>query len=57
MRYLQLSIFFALVIASYHFLGSPLPRVASDIPAEIEIPATETVTPEIEALPTELPNE
>jgi hypothetical protein len=57
MRYLQLLLFFAVVIVSYRWLGSPLPVVATASPTpEIEAPTT-TPPAETEAVPTEIPNE
>lgn len=57
MRYLQLLLFFAVVIMSYHFMGSPLPRVASQLaPTDVEAPVDEPAA-DTEAVPTEIPNE
>jgi hypothetical protein len=57
MRYLQLMLFFAVVIVSYHFMGSSLPRVASPVPStEMEAPI-EVVPTEAETVPAEIPNE
>ncbi|MCB0347262.1 MAG: hypothetical protein KDD37_00420 [Bdellovibrionales bacterium] len=58
MRYLQLLLFFALVIVSYRFLGSPLPRVATvSAPAQAPVDTVNTQDTETDPVPTELPNE